>query len=289
MSSGSEQSQQANAWDREVDVLVIGSGAAGLTGAVVAAQRGASVLVIEKSELFGGTSATSGGGVWIPCSPLAFDAGAEDSAAEAFDYLRELTDANVDDARIEAFVAGAPAMLRWLMEHTELRFASMPYPDYHPELPGGKPGWRTHFPVEFDGRALGPMVNLIREESPVASLFGRINWKVSETYTLLLRPRGWGWVLAKMLWRYYSDISQRLRGLRRDRFLTLGNAIIGRLIQAAQHYGVSLQRNTMLLELERDESKKRIVGARVSCEGKPLRIRARRAVLLATGGFERNA
>jgi len=289
MTASAQPSIQATHWDREVDVLVVGSGAAGLTAAVVAAARGASVLVIEKSGLFGGTSATSGGGVWIPCSPLAAEAGAQDSAAEAFRYLRALTDANVSDARIEAFIAGAPAMLDWLTRHTALRFASTPYPDYHPELEGGKPGWRTHFPVEFDGRILGPLVNLIREESPVASLFGRINWKVAETYALLLRPRGWHWVLANMLWRYCSDIGQRLRGSRRDRFLSLGNAIVGRLLQAAQQYRVSLQCDSALRELLREASSTRIAGALVSCEGKTLRIRARRGVVLASGGFERNA
>jgi len=276
-------------WDREVDVLVVGSGAAGLTSAVVAAARGASVLVIEKSELFGGTSATSGGGVWIPCSPLAAAAGARDSEADAFRYLRALADDHVEDARIRAYIAGAPAMLRWMTEHTGLRFVSMAYPDYHPELAGGKTGWRTHFPQEFDGRTLGPLVDLIREESPVASLFGRINWKVSETYSLLLRPRGWQRLLAAMLWRYYGDIGQRLRCSRRDRFLTLGNALIGRLLEAAQQYGVSLQRDSALLELLRDESATRIAGALVACAGKRLRIRARRAVMLASGGFERDA
>ncbi len=273
-------------WDQEVDVLVVGSGAAGLSASVVAATGAAQVLVIEKSELIGGTSATSGGGVWIPSSPLAAAAGFADTSAEAFQYLRALTAPNISDERIMAFVEGAPAMLRWMAEHTGLRFISTPYPDYHPELPGGKTGWRTHFPVEFDGRVLGDDVNLIREESPAASFLGLINWTLLETQALLHRPPGWRWVFIKMLLRYARDIRQRLRS-RRDRFLSLGNAIIGQLKLAADRLQVPIWRHTALLELIQENGV--VVGAIVSKNDRRLRIRARRAVVLAGGGFERNA
>ena len=274
----------------EVDLLVVGSGAAGLTGAVVAAHSGMRVLVIEKSELIGGTSATSGGGVWIPCSPVAPTSGHEDSFAEAFGYLRALTDAHVSDARIMAFVRGAPRLLGWLAEHIGLHFISTPYPDYHLEVAGGKVGWRTHFPREMHGRVLGSAVNLIREESPAASLFGKINWTVAETQALLFRPRGWLWTATRMMLRYLLDLPQRLHSTR-DRFLSLGNSIIGHLKFALDRLDVPIWRRTRLVELIVENG--RVVGA-VAEEGgdgaaRTIRIHARRGVLLAGGGFERNA
>lgn len=278
-------SQQQDEWDRTVDLLVVGSGAAGLTGAVVAATSGLRVAVIEKSALIGGTSATSGGGVWIPCSPAAPPQHV-DSVDEAFGYLRALTDAHVSDARIGAFVRGAPALLDWLAQHAGLHFYSAPYPDYHLDVPGGKVGWRTHFPREMDGRRLGAAVNLIREESPAASLFGKINWTVAETQALLFRRPGWLWSTAKMLLRYLLDIPQRLHSTR-DRFLSLGNSIIGHLKLALDALHVSIERNTRLLELVIEEG--RVVGAIVDHGGRTQRIRAQRGVLLAGGGFERNA
>ena len=278
-------------WDSEVDLLVVGSGAAGLTAASVAASGGASVLVIEKSAKLGGTSATSGGGVWIPCSPVAASLGQEDKPEDAYSYLRALTDEHVGDDRIMAFVRGAPALLAWLATHTSLRFNSTPYPDYHQDLPGAKTGWRTHFPEEMHGRVLGDTVNLIREESPAASLFGKINWTVAETQALLHRPPGWLWVASKMLLRYLLDIPQRLHSSR-DRFLSLGNAIIGHLLLALAKLSVPIQRQTELIDLIVED--KRVVGVVVvqkinSQRMKTLRIRARRGVLLASGGFERNA
>lgn len=273
-------------WDHAVDVLVVGSGAAGLSTAVVAAHDGASVLVAEKSELLGGTSATSGGGVWIPCSPHAAALGQQDDADEAFQYIRTLSDTGVSDERIRAYVAGAPAMLQWMAQWADLHFESVPYPDYHQDLPGARRGWRTHFPVAFDGRRLGPEVNLIREASPAASFLGKINWTLEETHFLLHRMPGWRWAFLKMLWRYYGDLHQRLRSPR-DRYLTLGNAIIGSLKYTANALQVPIWRHTELVELIRDGQ--RVVGARMRRQGEELTIRTRRAVMLAAGGFERNA
>jgi 3-oxosteroid 1-dehydrogenase len=272
-------------WDEEIDFLIVGSGAAGLSAAIVAAEHKARIKVIEKSAYIGGTSATSGGGVWIPCSPLATAMGEQDSPQEAFDYIRALAGDGISNERIEAFVRAAPTMLNWMAEHTELRFNSVPYPDYHPEAPGAKIGWRTHFPEAFDGRRLGKTVNLIREASPAASFLGIVNWTLEETHFLLHRPKGWKRVFAKLIWRYISDIPQRLHS-RRDRFLTLGNAIIGSLVYALHERDVEVQCNTGLLELISENGA--VVGALIEHNGKALRIKSQ-AVLLATGGFERNA
>ena len=171
----------SSVWDKSVDFLVVGSGAGGLLGATFAAVNHQETLVIEKSHLWGGTSATSGGAVWIPNSPVAIAAGAQDSPEDAFKYIRALTADNVPDSQVNAYVEHSPRMLQWVHENTPVRFISIPYTDYHAELPGGREGYRTHLPLEFDGKLLGEDVQTLRPASPAASLLGRVNWKFTET------------------------------------------------------------------------------------------------------------
>jgi 3-oxosteroid 1-dehydrogenase len=161
----------------------------------------------------------------------------------------------------------------------------MPYPDYHVEYPGGKLGYRTHLPLPFDGRQLGKEILTLRGPSPAASLFGVINWRFDETYTLLLRPKGWVGTLGKMLWRYVSDVPHRFRSIK-DRHLTLGNALVGGLRVALKERNVPLRLETSLVELVREGS--RITGAVVEQNGKRRRIGVTHGVILAAGGFERN-
>lgn len=273
-------------WDEEVDVLVVGSGAGGLTTAIAAADAHGQVLVIEKSDEYGGTSATSGGGIWIPNSPLGVELGLEDSEEEAFSYVRPQSAPNVPDGVIRAYIRRAPEMLAWLHEHTPVRFTSVPYPDYHVEYPGGKLGFRTHLPMPFDGRQLGDDILKLRAPSPAASLFGIINWRFDETYTLLFRPKGWPKALGKMLWRYGSDLPHRFRSIK-DRHLTLGNALVGGLRMALKQRSVPIRLETGLVDLVREGDG--VVGAVVEHKGKRRRIRVRRGLVLAAGGFERNA
>lgn len=273
-------------WDREVDVLVVGSGAGGLMSALVAAENRADVLVIEKEPLWGGTSATSGAGIWIPASDQAAAAGFHDTVDDAFRYVRHLSAANVPDANIRAYVENAGAMLRWMTRRTPIEYQAFPYPDYHAEEPGGSPtGYRTHMPLPIDGRRLGRDVETLRFASPAASLFGYLNWHFDETYTLLFRAKGWQWHLAKSLARYWLDLPFRLRS-RKDRRLTLGNALLGGLRLALNDRGVPLWLDSPMLTLERENGA--VVGAAVRHQGRELRVRARRGVILAAGGFEKN-
>ncbi|MBK9588062.1 MAG: FAD-binding protein [Sphingomonadales bacterium] len=273
-------------WDKEVDVIVVGSGAGGLLSALVAAHHHADVLVVEKEKLWGGTSATSGAGIWIPASDQARAAGFEDDTAEAFKYVRKLSADNVPDANIKAYVENASAMLRWVTANTEIEYQAFPYPDYHAEEPGGSPsGFRTHMPLPIDGRKLGRDVETLRFASPAASMFGYLNWHFDETYIMLFRARGWQWHLAKSLARYWFDWPFRFKS-RKDRRLTLGNALLGGLRLAANEKNIPVWLEAPLIELVSEKGQ--VTGALIRRKGKEIRIRARKGVILAAGGFDKN-
>ncbi len=274
-------------WDKEVDILVVGSGAGGLLSALVAKSHHADVLVIEKDKLWGGSSATSGAGIWIPASDQAAAAGFKDDVKAAFKYVRSLSAGNVPDANIRAFVENAALMLRWVTANTDINYMAFPYPDYHAELPGGSPtGFRTHMPFPMDGRKLGKDVETLRFASPAASLFGYLNWHFDETYILLYRAPGWWWHLTKSLARYWFDWPFRFKSAK-DRRLTLGNALVGGLRIKMNELGVPLWRETPMLDLVTEKGK--VTGAIVRHQGREMRIGARKGVILAAGGFDKNA
>ncbi|MFZ1741815.1 MAG: FAD-binding protein [Pontixanthobacter sp.] len=274
------------AWDKEVDILVIGSGAGGMLSALVAAENGADTLIIEKTDKWGGTSATSGAGIWIPASDQAKAEGFHDNPDDAFKYVRGLSADNVADAHIRSYVENASDMLRWMGDHTSLTYCSFPYPDYHAENPGGSPtGYRTHMPLPLDGKPLGKDVETLRFASPAASLFGYLNWHFDETYILLFRQKGWWWHLAKSLGKYWLDLPFRFKS-RKDRRLTLGNALAGGLRLALNDKNVPLWLETPFEELVEEGGK--VTGVIVRRKGKPFRIGARKGVILAAGGFDKN-
>ena len=273
------------AWDRETDVLVVGSGGGALTAAIVAIDAGAKVVIIEKSDLYGGTTATSGGVVWIPNSGLADPALHQDSEEEALTYIGALTEGLVPEDQMRAFVENAPRMLDYITSATDVRYTAIPYTDYHAELPGGKLGYRSHMPTPIDGRALGADLEHLRRNHPSSMLFGKISWTAEEAGPLLARSKGWLRTLFRLFSRYYMDIGQRFRSPR-DRFLVGGNALIARLKLSLDKRGVAIERNTSLIELIRDGD--RIVGAIVKTGGKRIRVRAAKGVILGAGGFERN-
>lgn len=273
-------------WDQETDVLVVGSGAGGMLSALVAAKNHAQVLIVEKEKLWGGTSATSGAGIWIPASDQAAAAGFQDNVDDAFRYVRALSADNVPDENIRAYVENAAKMLRWMGANTAIEYHAFPYPDYHAENPGGSPtGYRTHMPLPIDGRQLGKDVRTLRFASPAASLFGYLNWHFDETYILLFRAKRWWLHLAKSLARYWLDWPFRFTS-RKDRRLTLGNALAGGLRMALNQAQVPLWLDSGLEELVTEKGK--VIGAVVRREGKAIRIRARKGVVLAAGGFDKN-
>lgn len=275
------------AFDMDVDVLVVGSGAGALVAALRAAKAGAGVLIAEKGKLWGGTSATSGGGIWIPGSHLAAAAGHPDDLDEAFAYVRRLTAPNVADEQIHAFIDNAHRMLAWIEREADVQYAALPYPDYYPETKGSREGYRTHLlPGSVDARSLSrDAFDTMQRASPAASLWGRINWKLDETNIVLFRPRGWMKTVAKVMGGYWLDVPQRLRSPR-DRRLTLGTALLGQLRKAIDATGTPLWLESPLVSLIEEQG--RIAGAVIRHEGRDIRVGARQGVVLAAGGFERN-
>ncbi len=277
---------EAAQWDVQTDVLVVGSGAAALTAAVAAAAQGAHTLIVEKSELFGGTSATSGGVIWIPATQQALSAGHADSPEEAFQYIRALSDTNIPDERIWAFVRQGREMVAWLEANTFVKMRAHPYADYHPEMPGGKPGWRSLEALPLHSSELGDDFTRLRAPHPAVQFLGRVSWTLEETGALLFRIPGWWQVALRVFGNYFLDFPQRLHSSR-DRRLTLGNALLARLKLSANKYGAQLWLNSALIELIRTDG--RVTGAVIERDGRRTRVGARRGVVLAAGGFERNA
>ena len=157
----------------ECDVLVAGSGAGGLAAAVTARRHGLEVIVAEKEPLYGGTTARSGGWLWIPNHPMQAAIGIKDSLEEASTYLLHETGEKYDPERVNAFLTAGPRMVDWFQRETALRFdPSATFSDYHPDAPGGKPGGRSIVARAYDGRELGPMLAQLRPPLPELTVFG---------------------------------------------------------------------------------------------------------------------
>ncbi|WP_137822970.1 FAD-binding protein [Pseudomonas sp. D(2018)] len=273
-------------WDDSCDVLVVGSGAGAMTAALRAHDLGSKVLVVEKSDRYGGTSAISGGGIWIPCNHRIAALGGQDSAEEAIAYIHAVTHGEIDDGRIEAYVEQGHVVVRYLEERSRVRFEAQPrYADYYPEVPGGKPGFRSMDPLPFDARELGDEFARMREPSPGTLMMGRMGMTMKEAQVLLCRGPGWFGLTLKIFWRYWRDLPGRLRS-RRDRFLTLGNALVAALRCSLLDRQVPVWLDCRLERLIEEEG--RVVGAELVRAGRLLRVRAQHGVVLGAGGFERN-
>lgn len=265
------------------DVVVVGSGAAGAMAALRAADLGLKVLILEKAQKFGGTSATSGGVMWIPNHQLNGETG--DSREAALEYLDSIIGVPVNRERLEAYVDEAPKMLRFLAG-TGVQVIAAAWPDYMPEKPGARADRSVICPT-FDGRELGDdRYALMREQYNRFKLFGRYAMDLTETFALMMQQKGWRGVAAKVIGRYWLDRSTR-KVSHRDRRFTQGAALMGAVYKQVFARGVDLRLETKLEELVVDGSG-RVAGVEVSRFGRRFTIAARHGVVLAAGGFEWN-
>jgi succinate dehydrogenase/fumarate reductase flavoprotein subunit len=153
--------------DAEFDVLVIGTGASGMATAVTAASQGLKVLVVEKGALYGGTTARSGGWLWVPGTHLATEQGIHETPGAAKAYLKDQGGTHYDEARVDAFLANGPKAIEFFTSKTCLQFDMPPvFPDYHAEAPGGTAGGRSMVTRPFDARQLGDKVKTLAPPVP---------------------------------------------------------------------------------------------------------------------------
>lgn len=264
------------------DVIVVGSGAAGLAAACKAALDGASVLVLEQSDLIGGTTAISGGMVWIPANKKAALIGKPDTLEAARTYL-EATVPSADWQRLNVFLSWGDEVIRDLEAHTILRFQPVPtYPDYYPDLPGATSGGRVLEPVPFDGTQLGKDFFRLRDPLPEFMLFGGMMVSRSDIphfRSAWRSPRSFARVTRLVL----DYARQRVRA-RRGTTLYLGNALAARLLKSALDLGITF-RTGQSVETLRTAEGGRITGVVVrEPSGQNTDFVADRAVILATGG-----
>ncbi|MCK1383637.1 FAD-dependent oxidoreductase, partial [Bradyrhizobium sp. 21] len=268
-------------WDVETDLLVVGAGAAGMTTSLVAALEGLDVILCEKSNTVGGTTATSAGTVWIPGNRQGRHTGTPDSTEAARVYLEALLGEHVADARVDAFLQAGPIMLDYLAQKTSVRFAAPPvHPDYK-NLPGAAIGGRALGAVPFDGRKLGKDFDRIRPPRREFMILGGMMVGKADIPALLAPFRNWTNFrhVVGLLGRHLFDRLRYRRGTR----LIMGNALVAMLFDSLRRSGVHLRYETELSELIRNGDA--VVGAVFASPSGALAIRARKGVVLATGGI----
>ena len=255
----------------QFDVVVLGTGAAGLTAAIVAAEGGARVAVFEKADLVGGTTAWSGGQVWIPNNPHMPEVGVTDSREQAITYIMSLSRDLLEQRLVEAYVDGGPAMVDLLEAKTAVQFYSVAgMPDYHPEFPGGSPG---------GGRTLECPIFPFDELGDWAARVTPSPYFADPRITMSETPLG------KAVPEPPSDAELARRSLRNER--GCGQALAGRLLKACLDRGIEPRTGCAGRELIVEDG--RVVGVIVDTPEGTVEVRATRGVILASGGFEWNA
>jgi 3-oxosteroid 1-dehydrogenase len=246
-------------WDQEADVVVLGTGGAGLTAALAAAVGGAEVAIYEKAATVGGTTAVSGGVVWVPAHHRSPD---QDLTVEdAMAYLAAQSFGAMDTELVETLVRSGPAMIDFVEAHSEVRLEiATGFPDYKPELPGGKPGGgRSLGPAPYDLNRIPRWRDRITSFPPDFSNVG---------------------IDAETRARLHADVLTDDSG----DIVVAGTALIAGLLKGLLDAGVVPTTGARAVELIADGGA--IVGVRIVADGMTLNVRARRGVVLANGGFE---
>lgn len=268
----------------EADVVIVGSGAGGLSAAITAAKAGLAVIVLEAAPFFGGTTAFSGGGVWIPANRHQSELGVSDSRAEADAYLQATLGNFYDAAKVDAFLTHAPQMLEYLEDNSEVRLTASTIPDYAP----GQPGWKTGrclLTADYDGRKMGPWFAKLRPPIREMGLFHSMQLSPGDAVVM----GGWNRSMSA-----FALTSQRMLGYARDRLLgrrgsvlANGNALAGRLLKSAADAGVILLEGHRAKALHMENEV--VTGVIAEAGGQERTFAAGSGVVLASGGFGANA
>jgi succinate dehydrogenase/fumarate reductase flavoprotein subunit len=272
---------QTKTWDEEVDLLVIGAGAAGMTAALVGSIEGLRTLVCEKTATVGGTTSTSAGTVWIPGSNQSRKAGIPDPMEDARRYLRAVVGTEGDNERLAAFLASGPLVLDYLETHTGVRFIpAQMHPDYRSE-PGAARGGRALGAAPFDGRKLGADFDRVRAPRPEFLVLGGMMVGKADIPHLVapFRSAAALFHVAHLLARQAMDRLRFSRGTR----LVMGNALVARLFYSLRRRQVAIRFETQLSGLVVEGG--RAIGARLKTPQGDCAIRATKGVVLATGGI----
>ncbi|WP_425101140.1 FAD-dependent oxidoreductase [Tropicibacter sp. S64] len=268
--------------DGDCDLLVIGSGAAGLAAAVTAAHHGLRVIVAEKSATLGGTTAWSGGWIWAPCNPVAHRYGIVEDPAEPRRYLESVLGNAFNPDLVDAFLTAAPQMVGFFDANTALTFdCGATIPDTYSEKPGAGMGGRSVIAQPYDARGLGPAVSLLRKPMRETTFWGMTIQAGPDLRAFMTATRSLSSAVhvGRRLTRHVRDLIRYGRGME----VRNGNALVARLLRSALDAGVVLLPKHAASGLVTDEG--RVTGAVLDGPEGPVRIAATKGVVLAAGGF----
>ncbi|MBB5414965.1 FAD-dependent oxidoreductase [Paraburkholderia atlantica] len=264
------------------DLVVVGSGAAGLATAITARKRGLDVIVLEKEPVFGGTTALSGGVLWIPLSKFGRQQNPADTVERVREYMMSETGDNFDAAAVQCFIENGPKMVEFFERETEMKFVPTLYPDYHPDAPGGVDIGRSILAAPYDIRGLGKDMRRLKLPLETITFMGMMfnssNADLKHFFRATKSIVSFMYV-ARRLATHIKELVLYRRGIN----VTSGNALAARLAKSALAIDIPILTSTPVKELLSEDDK--VIGVRAAAADGELRITARHGVVLACGGF----